>query len=53
MVYHMLWLACIHTKPEYSFPAETSCTFPETTAASAGRKVKSHITELWDFFASS
>ncbi len=49
MVYHMLWLARIHTKPEYPFPAETSCTFPETTAASAARKVKSHIAKLWDF----
>ncbi len=49
MVYHMLWLVRIHTKPEYPFPAETSCTFPEIDAASAGRKVKSHIAKLWDF----
>ncbi len=41
----MLWL----TKPEYAFPSETSFTFPETNADSAGRKVKSHIAELWYF----
>ncbi len=48
MVYHMLWLVCIHTKPEYPFPAETSWPFPEINAVSAESKVNSHIAELWD-----
>ncbi len=53
MVYHMLWLARIHTKPEYPFPAETSSTFPETTRCERWVQSKKSHSQALRFFVST